>query len=130
MQEYGIIRPVKTRILAYFTQRKVDLMGRTYYYLKKALFQGPFSSTPTDCSKLKFIGEKLANSKYGWSRYSKYCEQVTVISGDTPYLSVFSPNAGKYGPEKTPYLDIFHAVQVGSKKNKKVAFSPRFHMFT
>ena len=25
-------------------------------------------------------------------------------------LSVFSPNAGKYGPEKTPYLDTFHAV--------------------
>ena len=28
----------------------------------------------------------------------------------TEYLSVFSPNAGKYGPEKTPYLDTFHAV--------------------
>ena len=27
-------------------------------------------------------------------------------------LSVFSPNAGKYGPEKTPYLDTFHAVGV------------------
>ena len=26
-------------------------------------------------------------------------------------LSVFSPNAGKYGPEKTPYLDTFHAVE-------------------
>ena len=26
------------------------------------------------------------------------------------YLSVFSPNAGKYRPEITPYLDIFHAV--------------------
>ena len=26
------------------------------------------------------------------------------------YLSVFSLNAGKYGPEKTPYLDTFHAV--------------------
>ena len=26
------------------------------------------------------------------------------------YLSVFSPNAGKYGPEKTPYLDTFHTV--------------------
>ena len=26
------------------------------------------------------------------------------------YLSVFSPNAGKYGPEKTPYLDTFYAV--------------------
>ena len=28
----------------------------------------------------------------------------------TKYLSVFSPNAGKYGPEITPYLDTFHAV--------------------
>ena len=26
------------------------------------------------------------------------------------YLSVFSPNAGKYGPEKIQYLDTFHAV--------------------
>ena len=26
-----------------------------------------------------------------------------------PY-SEFSPNAGKYGPEKSPYLDSFHAV--------------------
>ena len=24
---------------------------------------------------------------------------------------VFSPNVGKYGPEKAPYLDTFHAVQ-------------------
>ena len=24
-------------------------------------------------------------------------------------LRVFSPNAGKYGPEKTPHLDTFHA---------------------
>ena len=26
------------------------------------------------------------------------------------YLSVCSPNAGKYGPEITPYLDTFYAV--------------------
>ena len=26
------------------------------------------------------------------------------------YLYVFSPNAGKYGPGKTPYLETFHAV--------------------
>ena len=35
-----------------------------------------------------------------------------VISG--PYFPVyglkFSPNTGKYGPETTPYLDTFHAV--------------------
>ena len=29
---------------------------------------------------------------------------------DTPYLSVFSPNTGQRVPEKTPYLDNFHAV--------------------
>ena len=27
-----------------------------------------------------------------------------------PYFPVFSPNTGKYGPEKTPYLDTFHTV--------------------
>ena len=26
------------------------------------------------------------------------------------YFPVFSPNTGKYGPEKTPYLDTFHGV--------------------
>ena len=26
------------------------------------------------------------------------------------YLSIFNPNAGKYGPEKTPCLDTFHGV--------------------
>ena len=34
------------------------------------------------------------------------------IRRDTKYLFVFSPNAGKYGPEKTPYLDTFHTVNV------------------
>ena len=28
------------------------------------------------------------------------------------YLSVFSPNAGKYGPERTPYLDTFHKMNL------------------
>ena len=32
------------------------------------------------------------------------------IRRNTSYLSVFSPNAGKDGPEKAPYLDTFHAV--------------------
>ena len=27
-----------------------------------------------------------------------------------PYFPVFSPNTGNYGPEKTLYLDTFHAV--------------------
>ena len=38
-------------------------------------------------------------------KVSKY----KVFSG--PYFPLFSPNKGKYGPEKTPYVDFFHAVQ-------------------
>ena len=33
-----------------------------------------------------------------------------VFSG--PYFLVFRPNTGKYGPEETPYLDHFHAVNL------------------
>ena len=33
----------------------------------------------------------------------------------TPYLSVFSPNAGKYKPGKTSYWDTFHAVIIDLK---------------
>ena len=39
------------------------------------------------------------------------------------YSSVFSPNTGKYGPEKTPYLDTFHAVKVIMDSLLKVWFS-------
>ena len=46
--------------------------------------------------RLKSTARKV--SKYG------------VISG--PYFPVFSLNAGKYGPEITPYLDTFHAVKI------------------
>ena len=34
--------------------------------------------------------------------------QYRVFSG--PYFPVFSPNTGKYGPEKTLYLDTFYTV--------------------
>ena len=35
-----------------------------------------------------------------------------LIWRDTKYLSVFSPNARKYGSEMTPYLDTFRAVRI------------------
>ena len=42
-----------------------------------------------------------------WSVFSR-------IWTEYGYLSVFSPNAGKYGPEITPYLDTFQAVKIFS----------------
>ena len=40
-----------------------------------------------------------------------------VFSG--PCFPVFSPNTGKFGPEKTPYLDTFHAVYVTIVRKRK-----------
>ena len=45
------------------------------------------------------------------------------IRRDTSYLSVFSPNAGKYGPEITPYLDTFHTVQYCVKRFRIRSYS-------
>ena len=38
------------------------------------------------------------------------CWQIVFLRMHTEYFSLFRPNAGKYGPEKTPYLNTFHAV--------------------
>ena len=51
--------------------------------------------------------EKLPDTEFFLVRIFPHSDR---IRRDTKYLSVFSPNAGKYGPEKTSYLDTFHAV--------------------
>ena len=58
------------------------------------------------CSTLR---EKSLNTEFFRARIFTHLDWTRR---DTPYLSVFSPNAGKYGREKTPYLDTLHVVQV------------------
>ena len=48
-------------------------------------------------------------SKYGVFS-GAYFPAFGLKQRDTDSLSVFSPNAGKYGPEKTPFLGSFYAV--------------------
>ena len=47
-------------------------------------------------------------------QYSIHCQKKLskcgVFSGS--YFPAFGPNTGNYGPEKTPYLDIFHTVKM------------------
>ena len=50
------------------------------------------------------VAKRNSSINTAW-KVSKY----GVFSG--PYLPVFSLNTGKYGPEKTPYLGTFHAVE-------------------
>ena len=46
----------------------------------------------------------------------------TEFSG--PYFPLLSPNTGKYGPEKTPYLATFHTVlKFPRRKNETKEFS-------
>ena len=49
---------------------------------------------------------------------------VRIFPYSDSYLSVFSPDAGKYGPEITPYLDTFHAV-VNQRRYLRVNFLQR-----
>ena len=44
------------------------------------------------------------------SKYGVISGPCFPAFGLNKYLSVFSPNVGKYGAEKTPYLDTFYAV--------------------
>ena len=53
--------------------------------------------------------EKCPNTEFFPVRIFPHSDR---IRRDTLYLSVFSPNTGKNGPEKTPYLDTFHEVFV------------------
>ena len=48
----------------------------------------------------------IQGSELFYNKVSKY----GVFSG--PYFPVFELNTEKYGPEKTPYLDTFHALEV------------------
>ena len=49
----------------------------------------------------------------------KHCvKSVQMRSFSGTFFTVFQMNTGKYGPEKPPYLDTFHAVKLhyGSAK--------------
>ena len=62
------------------------------------------------------LREKCPNTEFFLVRIFPHSDW---IRRDTSYLSVFSPNVGKYEPEKTLYLDTFHTVIVQYKNAKR-----------
>ena len=64
--------------------------------------------------------ENALREKYPDREYFLVCifPHSDWIRIDTKYLTVFSPNAGKYGAENTPYLDTFHAVTIRYSSQK------------
>ena len=67
--------------------------------------------------------EKCPNTEYFPVRIFPHSDW---IRRDNSYFSVFSPNAGKHGPENTPYLNIFHTVWLSNSKNFIKIY--RFHL--
>ena len=57
--------------------------------------------------KIFLLFEKCPNTEFFLVRIFPHSDWIRK---DTPYIFVFSPNARKYGPERAPYLDTFHAV--------------------
>ena len=79
------------------------------------------------------LREKCPNTELFLTRILPHSDW---IRRDTSYLSVFSPNAGKYGPEITPHLDTFQAVNILRKislqfQNLKLSISCKiaFYIF-
>ena len=60
------------------------------------------------------LHEKCRNTEFFWSVFScirtEYEDLVRIYS-------VFTPNTGKYGPEKTAYLDTPHVVLTDILRN-------------
>ena len=68
-------------------------------------------STAPERSSTYSLREKCPNTDFFF--LVRIFPHIDWIRRDTErYLSVFSPNTGNYGPEKTPYLDTFHTVNV------------------
>ena len=91
-----------------------DKMGTmTIYGLKTTAPANHFTKMDTTRIRVYFIKKKRKGFSY--TQNMEYTDNWIILRKHTPYLdtsylSVFSPNAGKYGPEKTSYLDTFHRV--------------------
>ena len=68
-------------------------------------FIGLYNFLQQICIKKYHCVKCVQIRSFFWSVFSR----IWTEYGEILYLSVFSPNAGKYGPEKT-YLDTFHTV--------------------
>ena len=68
-----------------------------------------FFESVVTCNVIKIAWLASVDNFSGTLRY-RCVKSVQIRSFSGPYFAVFGPKTGKYGPEKTLYLDIFHAV--------------------
>ena len=99
-----------------FTPQEICLQG--YCPPEKSLqekfpLENFFGNTHRSVSKTRWNRHCVKSAKirsFFWSIFSRKNADLLL------QISVFSPNTGKYGLEKTPYLDTFHAVRESCKE--------------
>ena len=68
-------------------------------------------------ARLLKYATKFDNKQINYPKSKKHCvKSVQIRSFSGPYSPIFGLNTGKYGPEKTPYLDSFHTERKKSIK--------------
>ena len=102
------------RWLATFWRFFKNILRRTLYNTWKSHYRQLKVPTMVFNKKALVNISSISNSRnLRWnilSFVSRHCVKNVQIR--SYFWSVFSPNAGKYGPEITPYLDTFRAVRV------------------
>ena len=86
----------------------LQFLAGTWHTICFGLVKQANSWRKTASTLRTLVREKCPNTEFFLVRIFPHLDW---IRRDTSYLSVFSPNAGKYGPEKTTYLETFHVVQ-------------------
>ena len=76
----------------------------TKFFLVRIFPHSDWIRRDTTSQKMKF------SIKDFFSKCDQICRKLYFFVQYTPYHSIFNLNEEKYEPEKTPYLDIFHAV--------------------
>ena len=91
-------------IMKYQTMMFTDSLF-IHYRIFLQYFEKLYKSVSLRKSNLKFFS-------YFYQRHAPITKKITLRENHTSYLSVFSPNTGKYGPEKTPYFNTFTHWQI------------------
>ena len=114
---------------SFYLKLKIGLIHQKYLNpdLSKQLHEAIFSKmcTNEDHPPIYFNNIPVTHTAWKMSIFGVFVVRIFQNSGwirrDTEYLSVFSPNTGKYKSVKTLYLDTLHAVL--RKNNQSFAFS-------
>ena len=112
----------KARVIPFIISKERREFYFTFFFRSQFLLRALVSEFRKSLRKLfpiqPTLREKYPNTKFFLVRTFPHSDWIRT---DTSYLSVFSPSAGKYGPEKTPYLDTFHGVLVSVNPEEQPA---------